>query len=169
METNTITIKRATEPDLNTIQELVHQIWKPTYHQILSEAQMDYMLNNMYNSLTLQQQLQSRHEMLLIYWDNNPQGFAAFEFDYEQKGTTKLHKLYMLPNQQGKGLGKKLLETVIMNAKQANQQQLMLNVNRANKAIHFYEKMGFTITEIVDIEIGQGYYMNDYIMLKMLT
>jgi hypothetical protein len=37
-------------------------------------------------------------------------------------------------------------------------------VNRYNKAKDFYEKAGFKIIETVDIEIGNGFYMNDYVM-----
>ena len=70
----------------------------------------------------------------------------------------------MLPNQQGNGTGKMLLEHVVNSIKEKDATALTLNVNRYNKARYFYEKHGFTIEEEVDIDIGEGYFMNDYIM-----
>lgn len=43
---------------------------------------------------------------------------------------------------------------------------LELNVNRNNKALHFYEHMGMKKLREGDFPIGNGYYMNDYIMGK---
>jgi ribosomal protein S18 acetylase RimI-like enzyme len=37
-------------------------------------------------------------------------------------------------------------------------------VNRHNRALHFYEKQGFKIIREEDIDIGSGYFMNDYVM-----
>ncbi len=70
----------------------------------------------------------------------------------------------MLPDQQGNGTGKMLLEHVVRSIKERDATALTLNVNRYNKARYFYEKRGFTIAQEVDIEIGEGYFMNDYIM-----
>jgi GNAT superfamily N-acetyltransferase len=75
-----------------------------------------------------------------------------------------LHKIYVLPQEQGKNLGKDLLEFVIQKVQKAGAQELQLNVNRYNKAVHFYQKQGFTIISKEDIDIGNGYFMNDYVM-----
>ena len=56
------------------------------------------------------------------------------------------------------------MEFCMQQAKEAGQLQLFLNVNRFNKAIQFYTKMGFIITDTVDVAIGNGYFMEDYIM-----
>ena len=39
-----------------------------------------------------------------------------------------------------------------------------LNVNRNNKALRFYERMGMHKDREGDFPIGNGFYMNDYIM-----
>ena len=39
-----------------------------------------------------------------------------------------------------------------------------LNVNRENRAIRFYEHMGMHKARQGDFSIGNGYFMNDYIM-----
>ncbi len=63
---------------------------------------------------------------------------------------------------------KKLLETVETVAKSMGAENLILNVNRKNKAKTFYEKNGFAVVREEDIDIGKGYFMNDYIMEKTL-
>jgi len=48
-----------------------------------------------------------------------------------------------------------------------NNRPIRLQVNRKNyKAINFYFKNGFTIESVGDFDIGGGYYMNDFVMIK---
>jgi len=67
-----------------------------------------------------------------------------------------------------KGAGKKLIEYIILAIKKAGATALQLNVNRMNAAKIFYEKLGFTVLYEEDIAIGNGYFMNDYIMEKKI-
>ena len=69
-----------------------------------------------------------------------------------------------MPEQQGKGTGKILLEYVINSVKEMGATSLELNVNRFNKARYFYEKQGFVVTGEQDIDIGGSFFMNDYLM-----
>jgi len=79
-------------------------------------------------------------------------------------GTAKKHKLYVLPECQGAGLGKKLIGVVAATALVDGNTRITLNVKRDNPAINFYKKMGFVITANEDIDIGEGYQLQDYIM-----
>jgi GNAT superfamily N-acetyltransferase len=76
--------------------------------------------------------------------------------------------LYVLPEAQGKGIGKLLIEEVIVLAEEMHSKSINLNVNRFNKAHFFYSKMGFCILKEVDIELDFGYLMEDYIMEKYM-
>lgn len=157
-------IHEASPLEIEIIQSLIQRIWKPTYREILSDEQMEYMLARMYDPLTLRNQMDEGHTFLLLNEDNTPVGFAGYQFDYPEKGICKLHKLYLLPETQGKGLGKMLIHEVIERAEKAGQHSLLLNVNRFNKAFDFYTRYGFEIKGEEDIDIGSGYFMNDYIM-----
>lgn len=157
-------IQEATLLDVELIQSLIQRIWKPTYREILSDEQMDYMLSKMYDTATLQQQMKDGHVFIILMEDNTPVGFAGYQCDYPEQGTCKLHKIYLLPETQGKGLGRLLLHAVAERAVAAGQHYLLLNVNRYNKALLFYEKLGFEIVATEDIDIGNGYFMNDYLM-----
>ncbi len=162
-------IKQTGEEGIELIQQLAHSIWPEAYKHILKDAQLHYMLELIYSIDALKKQLQDQHQFIIIYDNSNPVGFASYSLKLSgTKNIYRLHKLYVLPNQQGKGTGKYLLNYIIDTIKANGASILELNVNRHNAALHFYNKLGFTITREEDIDIGNGYFMNDYVMeLKM--
>ncbi len=164
-----MTVVFATKAQLQIVQDLAHQIWFSTYSTIISIDQIHYMLDLMYSIASLEKQLLvQKHQFLLLQQDNLFYGYAAYELNYNNSTKTKLHKLYVLPQKQGAGLGKLLLSEIEKNAKEANNTALILNVNRHNKAKDFYLKNQFQITDTIDLGIGKGYLMEDYIMEKLL-
>ncbi len=161
-----LTIRKATTDDVAIIQLLAHAIWPVTYSAIISEAQLQYMLQLFYSSETLSKLIEEDTQHFIISFENNtPIGFASFSCEEKEiPSIYKLHKIYVLPHKQGKGAGKALLDYVINELKNLNVSSLILNVNRHNSAIEFYKKAGFTIVKEVDNKIGNGYFMNDYVM-----
>lgn len=160
-----ISIKRATLDDLPTIHELAHKIWPAAYSDILSQEQLEYMLDLIYSLSSLHHQLiDLKHDFFIVLDKNIPAGFASVSQKELNSTTYRLHKIYVLPQQQGSGIGKLLLTHVINSIKLSGGTSLELNVNRHNKARHFYEKTGFKIIGEEDIDIGKGYFMNDFIM-----
>lgn len=161
-----IHIFKATVADFKTINEIAHKIWPLTYGEILSQEQLTYMLNAFYSDAALQENIANGHEFLLAKEADTVLGFASFEHQYENTASTKIHKIYILPETQGKGIGKSLIDAIAQLAKENNSISLLLNVNRFNKALTFYQKLGFQIIEEVDIELEFGYLMEDYVMEK---
>jgi ribosomal protein S18 acetylase RimI-like enzyme len=94
-------------------------------------------------------------------------GFASYSHA-DKTGTYKVHKLYVHPLLHGKGFGKKLLDKIIEEIKPTGATKLRLNVNRQNRAKGFYERYGFAVIGEEDIAIGEGYFMNDFIMEKSI-
>ena len=76
--------------------------------------------------------------------------------------------MYVLPETQGKGIGRQMMDCIAQIALSNQNQTLHLTVNKKNKATDFYLKYGFEITEEVVFDIGNGYVMDDYIMEKKL-
>jgi ribosomal protein S18 acetylase RimI-like enzyme len=83
-----------------------------------------------------------------------------------QQGVFKLHKLYVLPGLQNMNVGRSLLECVLEECTVEGGKKLQLNVNRNNKAISFYEKLGFRIVGEENVDIGSGHVQEDYVMEK---
>ena len=156
-------IRKANKTDIPTIQMIATAAWRPTYLHIIGEEQCAYMLEWMYNEDTLAKQMLEGIQFFMAETsDNQSVGFAAFEKTDEEKG--KLHKLYTHPEKSIKGVGTALLEEVKSFARSAGVKKIELNVNRKNTAYEFYLKKGFKVDYEMDLEIGNGYYMNDYVM-----
>jgi diamine N-acetyltransferase len=162
-----ITIEKATVDDFEIINDLAKRIWPIAYKEVISIEQIDYMLNMMYSIEALKQQFLNNHQFILIK-DSEYLGFAAYQFDCNEKGKTKLHKLYVLSNQQGKGLGRELVKYIINDAKRNHQKAIFLNVNKKNNAIQFYKHNDFNIAFEEVIDIGNGFVMDDFIMEREL-
>lgn len=153
---------------LNIIQQLAHKIWPICYASILSTEQINYMLNQFYSLKNLENLHQNHHKFVVIYDGDEALGFASFQHNCNNTNKTKLHKIYVLTQQHQKGLGQKLMDYVILKAKNKQEKAVYLNVNRNNSALHFYEKNGFKIIKSEDNEIGNGYLMEDFVMEKNL-
>lgn len=159
-----IEIKQAGIKDLNMISKLAYDIWPSAYGSILGKDQLEYMLNMIYSISSLEHQFNIlKHNFILVFDNEVPVGFASFS-SHEDSAIFHLNKIYVLPDQQKKNIGKIMLQYVIEEIKIKGAASLQLNVNRNNKALHFYEKQGFKIIREEDIDIGSGYFMNDYIM-----
>lgn len=156
-------IIKAHSEHLDHIIQIAYATWPDTYSDILSPEQLSYMLEQYYHKSCLSGRMEKGNLFYLVQQAGAFLGFMELAPD-EKPGYTKLHKLYVLPEAQGLKLGRLLLEEAIRIAKRANQAGIFLNVNRYNKALFFYEKLGFERLETVDIAIGNGFYMNDFIM-----
>jgi diamine N-acetyltransferase len=164
---NSLNIRVAGINDLVTIEQLAHEIWPGTYGDILTPGQLTYMLQFIYSQTSLQNQLlQQQHNFLIAEWEGKPVGFA--DYSTYAPGVYKLHKIYVHASTQGKGIGKALIDHIIAILERQNIHTLRLNVNRHNKARQFYEKLGFTVAGKEDVDIGEGYFMNDYVMEKAI-
>lgn len=159
-----IEVLKADLADFETVHGLAKRVWGPTYKSILSEPKLEYMFDMMYSEAAYNEQITTKnHHFLLVKEEKEFLGFAAYELNYRYE-TTKIHKIYIVPEAQGKGVGKALMNRIIMQAKQHQNDKIVLNVNRYNTAVKFYESMGFAKTGEEDIDIGNGYLMEDFIM-----
>jgi ribosomal protein S18 acetylase RimI-like enzyme len=162
-------ISIATKSQLEIIRDLAYKIWPSTYGKILSEEQLNFMLAKFYNLNYLENQLINENQVFLLIEDNKGYlGFCSYELNYELSNKTKLHKIYVLPQTQGRGVGKFALKEVEKIALENKNTILLLNVNRGNNAQEFYKKQGYLITKTIDIEIENGYLMEDFVMEKEL-
>ncbi|MDB5016797.1 MAG: family N-acetyltransferase [Mucilaginibacter sp.] len=161
-------IRPATPDDVETIRSIAEQTWWDAYSPILEKEQIAFMLDEIYSIKKLASQLTHHTQTyLLLTEDEKPVAFAAYSPREEDPEIYKLHKLYCLPETQGKGYGKILIDEVAKKTIEAGKHILDLNVNRYNKAKTFYEKMGFEVAYEEDVPIGK-YWMNDYVMRKEL-
>lgn len=151
--------------DAEVIRNLSYRIWPRVYADMISSAQMEYMLNWMYATDTLRKQMEHEGVTYLLLEKNEPIGFAGFGPSTNQR--YKLHKLYVDPDHHGQGYGQLLMERLVTLLPK-DCKGIELQVNKSNPARHFYNKIGFEIESEAVFDIGQGYVMDDYIMFKSL-
>ena len=160
-----IDVKKATTEDIVLIRAMASVAFPDTYRDILSPEQIDYMMEWMYSEESLHRQMTGEgHLYYIAYKDNQPAGYLSIQ--PKGKDTYHLQKLYVLPVYQGMHLGAQLFRHAIAAIKELHPApcRMRLNVNRYNKALAFYQKMGMEKVDEGDFPIGNGYYMNDYIM-----
>jgi len=102
-------------------------------------------------------------QFILLKNESGCQAFASYGPRSENPDIFKLHKIYVLPENHGKGYGARLIEEIKKRLIKQNIRILDLNVNRYNDAKNFYEKIGFMVIGEEDVPIGP-YWMNDFVM-----
>jgi len=162
-----ITVSPALPSEFHLIRHIAEKTWPVTYGNILSPEQLVYMIAKLYSDEKLQRDALTGHVFWFARENDELLGFIGVEHGLEGQ-SSKLHKIYILPEAQGKGIGALLMEKAESLAVEAGSKHLILNVNRFNKARYFYEKRGFTIKSLEDIDIGEGFLMEDYVMEKEL-
>jgi len=156
---------KATENDIHVIAHLADVIWKKHYPDIITMEQIDFMLMEMYSPQALLKQMKEGHHFTLAYMADAPVGYISIHSKDDKNYF--INKFYVLVSQHRQGIGGKLFRHVLNQIPQA--QTIELAVNRMNyKAVNFYFKQGFTIKNSFDLHIGQGFYMNDFLMIKTI-
>lgn len=164
-----VQIVKATDTDLPQIKALAYAIWPHTFEDILSSEQIEYMLQMMYDKTSLYKQMHTfRHRFFILRSEGVAVGFMSLEHHVHDQSKTKIHKIYLLPEVQGKGFGKKMISFAEEQALTHGDGFLLLNVNKYNPAIKFYEKCGFEVVNDEVIPIGKGFVMDDFVFEKKL-
>ncbi|MBT2621033.1 GNAT family N-acetyltransferase [Chryseobacterium sp. ISL-6] len=157
---------KATEKDIPLIQDLARRSWENAYAEILSEEQMDYMLSTMYSADEISNHLKNpkyHYYLILDEVNDSPEGFVGYEHAYENQ-TTKLHRIYLVPESKGKGFGKEVLVFLAGKTLENGDNRIILNVNKFNAARKFYESQGYKIYDEGVFDIGNNFVMDDYLM-----
>lgn len=156
-------LRLETSKELEWIGQMARSIWPVTYSHIISQAQIDYMLDRFYSSEKLLLQLSENRRFYFVSKDDTPIGYIDIECRISD---CFIHKFYILTDRQGKGVGTQAL-TQVYTLSFLIGLPIRLQVNRENyKAINFYFKNGFIIEKIINLDIGNGFFMNDFLMIK---
>lgn len=151
-----------TKSDFEDVFNLASEIWNDNYKGIISQNQIDYMLNMMYNSKRLQQDLDNNYQWEFILYNNEIIGYLAYVIQKDNR--VFLSKIYLKTSVQGLGIGKTALQHVKNYSKNNKCSAVYLTVNKGNtKGIRAYKKTGFSIINEEVTDIGSGYVMDDYV------
>ena len=157
-----IVVKKVGAEAIPLIKNLANIIWPATYSELITPQQVDYMMELSYSASSLQKQMSKGQQFIMAFDEEKPVAVASYSVKENTPSVYKLHKIYILPNQQGKGIGKQVINYIKHDIDPVT--SLQLNVNRNNKALQFYQKIGFKIIAEENIDIGNDFYMDDYVM-----
>jgi ribosomal protein S18 acetylase RimI-like enzyme len=160
-----MSIRKAEKMDCALIHALAGKVFPHTYRDILTPEQIKYMMEWMYSIANLRKQMEEGHEFFIASWDGADCGYVSVTRD--GKDLFHLQKIYVLPEFQGLHIGDALFRQAIEFVRSSHGEGacgMELNVNRHNPARGFYEKQGMKEVNRGDFPIGNGFYMNDYIM-----
>ncbi len=162
-----ISFRKLTEAvELSAVRKIADQIWPETFAAILSPDQIRYMMNMMYAPAVMEHELADGYTFILVQADGIGAGYIVCSPDH---GIWKLHKLYLLSRYHSQGIGQRMLDHAQQLGRELGFSTIRLNVNKQNtRAIRAYERNGFITAESVKNPIGQGYFMDDYVMEKPL-
>jgi RimJ/RimL family protein N-acetyltransferase len=161
------TFRQAATEDIPVIRALAVRIWEEAYSEILSKEQIGYMLDMMYSEEVLNEEISNGVVWDIISDNGEPCGYLSYSSDEEH--SVKLSKIYIEKTSRGKGIAGEAIGRVVRHGAINGKDCIFLTVNKNNKmAIRAYEKNGFTITDAVIADIGNGFVMDDYIMKYFL-
>lgn len=156
-----------TPEEAPAIAALAAWIWPTAYGSILPPGQIDYMLAWMYDADRLAADMRSGTSFRWIEWEEKRVGFLAYG-PAEADGSCQLHKFYLLPDAQGRGLGSAAMSALLSEIRALGARICRLRVNRHNPAVGFYKKHGFFIETEDCLDIGGGFVMDDYVMVRAM-
>lgn len=164
----TLSFRRADKADISTLRSLADHIWRKSYAEMISTAQIDYMLARMYAADTIAKEMASGFVWELAMDGVTPRGFLACKPEPDA-GRVKLEKLYLDPELQGRGLGQQMIARALAVGEEMGGHELWLQVNKYNGRAHrAYERAGFRIESEAVFDIGGGFVMDDFLMVRAI-
>ncbi len=147
--------------DLEHMSRLASGIVREYYDPIVGEEQNTYMIDMFQSEHAIADQLAHGYAYFFVKTDEGEDaGFLAF---YPKENEMYLSKLYLRREMRGKGFSHDMLRFVEEKAQECGLHAVSLNVNKRNVSTAVYEKLGFTRVAAEKNDIGNGYFMDDYV------
>lgn len=149
--------------DISKLAELTSEIWHEYWTCILSNEQIDYMVDKFQSEFAIRNQITNEnYTYLYIMYDSEKAGYIGLS---NKKDYLFLSKLYIKKEFRHIGLGTKTFEFIKQFAQKNRYKKIQLTVNKYNKnTINAYVKWGFETIDSVVTDIGNNFVMDDYIM-----
>ena len=155
-----IKLRYWTKADFNTVKEILLTTWKDTYSFIPEEDILSHF-EKFYNKQSLIEILEDPFSKgIIAEFESKPVGWMKL---FEDKINKRFYisSLYILPDYQGFGIGKKLLKEAYLIAMQKQYDRIWLGVMTKNvKAVDWYKNIGFVFVEEDLFQMGKTEVMH---------
>lgn len=156
-----------TPGQIGAIAQLAAPIWREHYTPIIGQAQVDYMLKRFQSADAIAEQI---HTGQLSYYQiqHNEELVGYFAFS-EQVDALFLSKYYVASAFRGQGIGRQAMQFIEQQGRDRGKFKITLTVNKNNAAsLEIYERLGFVCAGAIVQDIGSGFVMDDYQLVKRL-
>jgi len=143
---NDLLIRKAKLDDIPEIQQIAKETWHHTYEGLIPRQIQDEFIDSAYSDKNMPLRVE-KTILLVAVLNEKVLGFSNFFLKNQQQA--ELGAIYIYPQEQGKGIGTKLLDAGIKELNSIS--ELFVEVERGNKAGEdFYEAKGFNLVEEYD-------------------
>lgn len=157
-----LTIRKVENSDIEVLAEKANEIWHEYFIPIIGLEQVEYMVEKFQSVKGLTQQINQGYSYYFALVDDSVVGYFGVQ---PQCDKLFLSKLYLEKQSRGKGYSGEMLKYIINIAVEQKKSSIYLTVNKYNKnTIDIYKHFGFKIVDEQKADIGNGFYMDDYIM-----
>lgn len=161
-----ITIEQVKKDDITSLSKFATEIVREHFDPIVGKEQNDYMLRKFQTAEAITEQIASGYRYYWVKYDGHKAGFVAF-FPKDEK--MYLSKFYVHKDFRGKHISHTMMDFVEDETRKQNLHAIFLNVSRHNDAvISIYKHLGFSVLRTENNDIGNGFYMDDYVLEKTL-
>ena len=151
--------------ELEELAVVIHEIWREYYTPLIGAAQVEYMLDKFQSVDAMTRQItEEDYHYYGVLYDGELAGYYAAKPSGDDR--VFLSKFYVAARFRGRGFGREMLNHLIDAARAAGANAIWLTVHKQNPTVDLYHKLGFTITEEIVADIGNGFVMDDYVMEK---
>ena len=151
--------------DVAEIAALAHDIWNDHFPDIIGQGQVDYMLDRFQSKAAIREQI--RHDHYEYYLVGSPSDRAGYFAIIQDADSLQLSKLYLRRAARGLGMGARIVRWVEAESRARGVSRIWLTVNKDNAgSIAFYRCVGFEVKSAMVTDIGNGFVMDDYLMVR---
>lgn len=157
-----------TQEQIDSLCEIAKQVWHLTYDPLVPDGQVEYMIDKFQSPRAVREQMETmNYRYYMMVCDGENAGFVGFSPRYEGREEMFLSKVYLLPDFRGCGAVRKAFALVEEETRKEGLPKIRLTVNKGNThAVEVYTHYGFKTVEKVKTDIGSGFVMDDFIMIK---
>jgi ribosomal protein S18 acetylase RimI-like enzyme len=169
-----MTIKKASTEDLETIQNVGRETFYETFAKHNSEDEMQKYLDESFASEKLIKELTTLDSQFFIAWEGeSPIGYLKLnsgkaQTELQDENSIEIERIYVKSKYHGKKMGQILYDKALEIALQEKKKYLWLGVWEENvRAVNFYKKNGFVEFDKHIFKLGNE-EQTDLMMRKFL-